>query len=195
MLWNDPDLPEWTPAHFRIVDHPVRNFSARQPPGVAIDALVIHDTETLDAASVLATFDNAAEQRSSHLLIDRDGTTYTLVDLAHKAWHAGVSSLFGRDDVNEFSIGLELVGVAEPEPGTHRAGPQETTLDYTDAQLTTLLAVTVHLVSVYGIPLNRIVGHADIAVPRGRKRDPGPGFPWRDYLAAIGWQLLRRQMA
>ena len=194
MIWKEPQLPDFGPDHFLIVYHSVRNFSARSPAGVAIDAIIIHDTATLSVASVLETFDNPAEQRSSHYLIDRDGSTYELVDPAQKAWHAGASSLWGRDDVNEVSIGIELVGVDVPAPGTHRMGQHETTLGYTDAQLTTLLALTVHLVDRYpGILLNRIVGHEHIAVPRGRKTDPGPDFPWREYLEAVGWYRLGRQ--
>src|SRR5882724_11239890 len=90
-------LPTW-PDHFRLVEHPVRNWSERRPPGVAIDCLVIHDTETLSVPSVLETFDNPREQRSAHYLIDRDGTTYRMVADDKKAWHAGRSHLAGRDD-------------------------------------------------------------------------------------------------
>jgi N-acetylmuramoyl-L-alanine amidase len=191
MEWRDAQLPTFTPEHYRIVDHPVRNFSPRQPPGVAIDAIVIHDTATLDVASVLATFDNLAEQRSAHFVIDRDGTTYQLVAPRFKAWHAGESALWGRADVNEFSIGIELVDVDEPAAGTHRQGPHETTLGYTDAQLTACLALCVSLVMTYpGITVNRIVGHEHVALPPGRKVDPGPDFPWREFLEAVGWHVL-----
>ncbi len=192
MIWRDPELAAFGPPLYRVIDRPVRNHSARTPPGVAIDALVIHDTATLSAASVLATFDNPAEQRSSHFLLDRDGTTYALVPVARKAWHAGVSSLWGREDVNAYSVGIELVDVDRPAPGAVTVGDGET---YTDAQLTALLALTVHLVETLpAITLHRIVGHEHIAVPRGRKVDPGPDFPWREYLDAVGWHLLRRQV-
>ena len=177
-------LPPY-PAAFRVVEHPVRNFSDRQPPGVAIDCVVVHDTATLSVASVLATFANPAEQRSSHYLIDRDGTTYALVDPSKKAWHAGRSSLGGRDDVNEFSVGIELIDV-----DTVDIVPPIT---YTDAQLTTLVALTVDLVVRFFIPLERIVGHAAIAVPAGRKTDPGPDFPWTDFLAAVDYHAARRR--
>jgi N-acetylmuramoyl-L-alanine amidase len=187
------ELPDFGPELYRIVDRPVRNHSARsaRPDGVTIDALVIHDTETLDVWSVLSTFDNPTEARSAHYVIDREGSTYRLVDPARKAWHAGVSALWGQQDVNEFSIGIELVGIAAPAPGTHLDAH---TLDYTNAQLTTLCALTVDLMQRYPIPLNRIVGHADIALPRGRKTDPGPAFPWREYLEVVGMHAARRAL-
>lgn len=192
MIWQDPQLADFGPPAYRVVHHPVRNHSARQPTGVAIDAIVLHDTATLSVPSVLATFDAVAEQRSSHYLLDRDGTTYRLVEPARKAWHAGVSSLWGRDNVNDSSLGIELVDVDRPAPGAATIGAGET---YTDAQLTALLALTVDLVVTYpAISLNRIVGHEHIAVPRGRKVDPGPDFPWREYLDAVGWHLTRRRI-
>ena len=175
-------LPAW-PDDFRLVDAPVRNWSERRPPGVAVDCIVIHDTETLSVKSVLATFDNPAEQRSAHYLIDRDGTTYRMVDEAKKAWHAGVSKLGDRDDVNEFSIGIELMDVDQ--------GPAAVT--YTDAQLTTLVALTVDLMLRHLVPLERVVGHAQIAMPPGRKTDPGRDFPWTDFLVAIDYHASRRR--
>lgn len=177
MNWQDDALPAWSPAAYRIRERPVRNWSERMPTGVAVSALVIHATVDDDVERVLRTFDTAAEQRSSHYLIARDGTMVRLVDERRKAWHAGVSSLWHQPDVNEWSIGVELVAV-----------PPEL---YTDAQLTTLLAFTVECCGrTPALTLNRIVGHADIATPRGRKTDPA-GFPWRDFLPAVGYHLTR----
>lgn len=50
---------------------------------------------------------------SSHYLIGRNGKIYYLVDEEKKAWHAGVSRMpppDRREGVNDFSIGIELVG-------------------------------------------------------------------------------------
>lgn len=182
MIWRDP-LPPFGPPAFRVLERPVKNHSAR-PAGAVIDAIVIHDTATLSVESVLHHFDDPASQASAHYLIDRDGTTYRLVDPARKAWHAGVSLLWGgreRDhDVNQSSLGIELIDVAgDPYP---------------DAQLTALLALTVDVVLTYpAIALHRIVGHEHVALPPGRKVDPGPDFPWGPFLEAVGWQLLERR--
>jgi len=191
MIWTDP-LPPFGPPAFRVVERPVRNQSARAP-GAAIDAIVLHDTTTRSVQSVLHHFDDSASQASAHFLLDRDGTTYRLVDPARKAWHAGVSILWGVEDLNQRSVGIELVDVDQPAPGSLTVGPGDT---YTDAQLTALLALTVDLVlSFPAITLHRIVGHEHIAVPRGRKVDPGPDFPWGPFLEAVGWQLQERRRA
>jgi N-acetyl-anhydromuramyl-L-alanine amidase AmpD len=50
---------------------------------------------------------------SSHYAIDRDGKIYLLVPEEKKAWHAGVSRMpppDNRKNVNDFSIGIELIG-------------------------------------------------------------------------------------
>jgi len=53
---------------------------------------------------------------SSHYVIDRNGKIYNLVPEEKKAWHAGVSKMpepDNRSGVNDFSIGIELIGNEE----------------------------------------------------------------------------------
>ncbi|MEE4190160.1 MAG: 1,6-anhydro-N-acetylmuramyl-L-alanine amidase AmpD [Halieaceae bacterium] len=103
---------------------------------------------------------------SSHLLIERDGAVTQFVSLADRAWHAGVSSFEGRDNCNDFSIGIELEGCD--------------TEAYTDAQYAALAAITGELMRAYpAITRDRITGHSDIAP--GRKTDPGPAFDWAHF--------------
>ena len=48
---------------------------------------------------------------SSHFLIRRDGALLQFVSCDDRAWHAGASRWRGRDDCNDFSIGIELEGL------------------------------------------------------------------------------------
>ena len=98
---------------------------------------------------------------SSHLLIKRNGETLQFVDFADKAWHAGISYYQGRDDCNDFSIGIELEGADD--------------IAYTKAQYRELNKILAYLCQQY--PIKYIVGHSDIAP--GRKSDPGRAFDWR----------------
>jgi AmpD protein len=108
---------------------------------------------------------------SSHLLIDRAGDTMQFVGLDQRAWHAGHSSYGGRDNCNDFSIGIELEGV---DDGV-----------YTEQQYRSLLHLSRQIMINYPqITQDRIVGHCDIAP--GRKTDPGTAFDWRYFLAALG---------
>ena len=103
---------------------------------------------------------------SAHLLIQRTGELLQFVNFGERAWHAGQSCYQGRDNCNDFSIGIELEG-SDDEP-------------YTAAQYAALVAVTALLMQHYpAIGAHRIVGHSDIAP--GRKTDPGPAFDWARY--------------
>ena len=68
-------------------------------------------------------------------------------------------------NVNDFSIGIELVGTADS--------------GFTDRQLASLYELLARLVQQYRIPSNRVVGHLHISP--GRKIDPDGydgQFPW-----------------
>ena len=109
-------------------------------------------------------------QVSAHLLIERTGRVIQFVPFNKRAWHAGLSSFEGREQCNDFSIGIELEGTDDQL--------------FTDEQYEQLSNITQQLVSVYpSISLDRIVGHSDIAP--GRKTDPGPCFDWSRYLNSL----------
>ena len=103
---------------------------------------------------------------SAHLLGRRDGTVVQYVPFNLKAWHAGKSWFEGREQCNDFSIGIELEGCDERP--------------FSDAQYGSLIAITAGLLEAYpGLSAERICGHSDIAP--GRKTDPGPCFDWSRY--------------
>ncbi|MCX8712777.1 1,6-anhydro-N-acetylmuramyl-L-alanine amidase AmpD [Gilliamella sp. B3464] len=104
---------------------------------------------------------------SSHLFIRRDGQIIQFVPFDKRAWHAGQSSFEGRENCNNFSIGIEMEGCD--------------TDDFTDYQYQQLAAVTLLLQHTYGI--KNITGHSDIAPER--KTDPGPCFNWQYYRKLI----------
>ena len=106
---------------------------------------------------------------SSHLLIDRNGAITQYVPFTKRAWHAGKSSFNGREQCNDFAIGIELEGCDEEA--------------YCEKQYTTLAKVTDLICQRWNkITKDRIVGHSDIAP--GRKTDPGPSFN-RDYYFSL----------
>src|SRR5258705_9724909 len=93
----------------RIADHPSPNCDER-PAGTVIDTIVIHATVLDNMREVIEHFSSSQSRVSSHYTIDRDGTIVSHVPEAARAWHAGVSRMKdGRANVNDFSIGIELV--------------------------------------------------------------------------------------
>lgn len=106
----------------------------------------------------------AAMRVSAHFLIERDGAISQFVSCLQRAWHAGVSRFEGRENCNDFSLGIELEGTDE--------------LPFTEAQYQALIALSKQLLAAYpSLTLQRICGHSDIAP--GRKTDPGPAFDWQ----------------
>ena len=65
--------------------------------------------------------DEIADLRvSAHFLILRDGHIKQYVPTTARAWHAGASVYAGRENCNDFSIGIELNG-SDHQPYTLRS--------------------------------------------------------------------------
>ena len=99
---------------------------------------------------------------SAHYLIRADGAVWQLVDEAQRAWHAGVGSWQGLDDINSRSIGIEL-----DNRGTH---------PFAEPQMDALEGLLRGIMRRWSIPAEGVIGHSDMAP--GRKTDPGPRFDW-----------------
>ena len=115
-------------------------------------------------ASEHAYFAGIVDMRvSAHFFIERDGQISQFVSCLQRAWHAGVSSFAGRENCNDFSLGIELEGTDD--------------LPYSEAQYDALVPLVQQLLAAYpALSVERICGHSDIAP--GRKTDPGPAFDW-----------------
>ena len=148
-----------------IIDKASPNFDSRD--GHAIDMLVLHYTGMKSAANALDRLCDPTAKVSAHYAIDEDGKIYQLVAEENRAWHAGVSFWRGHTNINQRSIGIELVN-----PGHdygYRAFPQ--------AQMVSLAELCKDILSRHAIPARNVVGHSDIAPER--KEDPGELFDWQ----------------
>ena len=107
---------------------------------------------------------------SSHILIKRTGEIIQFVPFNKRAWHAGISTYKGRDNCNDFSIGIELEGSEDDI--------------FEDIQYEKLSQITSLLMQEYtDINKENIKGHSDVAP--GRKTDPGNLFDWDRYLSNV----------
>ena len=131
------------------------------PPGVYRgDAVERLFANTLDCGRH-PYFANLRDLRvSSHFLVRRSGVLLQFVSCDQRAWHAGASRWRGRDNCNDWSIGVEIEGLE---------GLAFAPVQY--RQLRRLLTAVVRR-----HPIADIVGHEHVAP--GRKHDPGPGFDW-----------------
>ena len=108
---------------------------------------------------------------SAHYLVSDNKLepVYSLVNENKRAWHAGVSDWKGRNNLNDTSIGIEIVNDGDVS-GTF--------VPYKDFQIKEVAVLVKYLADKYEIPATNILGHSDIAPQR--KSDPGPLFPWRE---------------
>jgi AmpD protein len=106
---------------------------------------------------------------SAHFYVRRGGELWQFVSCDQRAWHAGASSHQGRENCNDFSVGIELEGL-EGQP-------------FELAQYEALAALSAAIAQAY--PIRHIAGHEHIAP--GRKADPGPAFDWPAMHRSLGW--------
>ncbi len=161
--------------------------------GERVKLLVMHFTAIDYKESVEALVEEGG--LSAHYLIpERHDPSYTsdklkviqLVDESDRAWHAGSSFWQGRIDVNDQSIGIEIVNVPECfrdsdslQSETRENGSDRLCLfpDYDPKQIELLVELSKQILARNpDISPTRVVGHSDITPQR--KNDPGPRFPW-----------------
>src|SRR3569833_1058042 len=126
---------------------PSPNYGERNK-GRQPDMILLHYTGMPDVEGALARLCSAGTEVSAHYVVLEDGRIVQCVQEAKRAWHAGVSSWAGEDDVNSCSIGIEIVNRG------HDWG-------YPEFPLRQIAAV---------------IAHSDVAP--ARKKDPGEKFPW-----------------
>ncbi len=166
---------------------PSPNRSPR-PPQTSVEALIVHCISLppgefggdaveqffcnrLDAGGHPYYRAIARMKVSAHFFLRRDGGAVQFVPVHECAWHAGESSCLGRGRVNDFSVGVELEGVAGG--------------DFTDAQYGALAELSGALMRVFpGLRPQHIFAHSEIAPQR--KSDPGDGFDWPRYRQMLG---------
>jgi N-acetyl-anhydromuramyl-L-alanine amidase AmpD len=159
------------PSNLKPESFPSPNCDDR-PGSTIVDTVVVHATVLDSIEEVIRHFAATASGVSAHYTIGRDGRIVSHVPEDKRAWHAGQSRMQdGRTQVNDFSIGIELVnrndGV-DPFPAS---------------QIQALRRLLQSIMSRHDI--RHVVPHYECADPPGRKSDPaGYDASWiRDLLS------------
>lgn len=145
----------------KIEQYPSPNHGERRD-GQKPSLIVLHYTAMQTAEAARDRLCDPETEVSAHYLIARDGRCLQLVNETRRAWHAGVGEWQGQGDVNSRSIGIEL-----DNRGNH---------PFSNRQMDTLEALLRDVQKRWGIGLDGVIGHSDMAP--GRKVDPGPHFDW-----------------
>jgi len=161
-----------------ITQTPSPNFNMRKHK---LDMLVLHYTGMATGEEALERMCDPAAEVSAHYMVWEDGRITQLVDEDKRAWHAGVASWQGQQDLNSRSIGIEIVNGGHDFPLPDGGLPP-----YPRPQIHALLDLVHDILGRHDISATRILGHSDIAPLR--KQDPGEHFPW-ERLARAGISL------
>lgn len=159
-----------------------KSYSAAAQNG-RIRFLIFHYTAEDNATSLKLL---TGQDVSAHYLISdrvdsrtQEPIVYRLVMEDKRAWHAGVSNWNGRVNLNDSSVGIEIVN-----PGfTEDLTGHKTWYSYRLPQIKALAALSREIIRRYDITPDNVLGHSDVAPLR--KQDPGKLFPWKA-LAAEG---------
>ncbi len=167
--------------------------------------LVIHHT-SINYAKSLKALTEPHGVSAHYMITEKNDSSYPdnkaeiiqLVDENKRAWQAGRSYWQGQHNLNDQSIGIELVYVSncsrdEQHISQFRKLNSDAISDqicfypdFDDQQIDLLIKLVKDILKRNPeITPDRIIGHADIAPDR--RVDPGPRFPWqRLYKAGIG---------
>jgi N-acetylmuramoyl-L-alanine amidase len=158
-----PDYPKaiWRPASSQ-------NYGNR-PAGAVISCVVLHATAG-GLSGTLAWFANPSAGVSSHYVAAKNGDVYQMVEESKLAHHAGASNFQGRQNFNDFSIGIEIVNLNDGQD------------PYPADQFEAMVGLVGYLVQKYNIQREWIVTHAEISTVG--KTDPR-GFPVHELVMRI----------
>ena len=143
------------------------NYSRNSRPKKTIKFIIIHYTGMQSEIESINRLINKNSKVSCHYLINRKGTIMQMVKENKIAWHAGVSRWKNIKNLNQNSIGIELVNKG------HFFGYE----NYSNLQINSLIKLCSKLKKRYKIQKEKFLGHSDIAPYR--KIDPGEKFPWK----------------
>lgn len=134
--------------------------------------VILHYTALDDDKSVSTLTQQSV---SAHYLVSTlpDKDIYQIVDENKRAYHAGISFWRKDQQLNDTSIGIEIVNRGY----TTDSANNRVFYPYPDEQFRKVAALVKDIVTRYNIPPTNILAHSDIAPTR--KQDPGPLFPWK----------------
>ncbi|MDA9619048.1 N-acetylmuramoyl-L-alanine amidase [Candidatus Pelagibacter bacterium] len=143
------------------------NYSKKKRLKRDIKFVIIHYTGMQSEIESLKRLKDPKYKVSCHYIISRKGKVTQMVREEDIAWHAGKSRWKKFKNLNNYSIGIELINKG------HQFGYQ----NFSHQQISSLVKLCKKIKKKYFIKKENFLGHSDIAPLR--KTDPGEKFPWK----------------
>ena len=150
-----------------IISNLSPNYSKKVRTKSLIKFVIIHYTGMQSEIESIKRLKDPKYKVSCHYLINRKGKVIRMVNDNNIAWHAGKSKWKKFNNLNNYSIGIELVNKG------HEFGYQ----NFSKKQIDSLIKLCKKLKKKYLIKKENFLGHSDVAPLR--KNDPGEKFPWK----------------
>ena len=134
--------------------------------------VILHYTALNDEKSISTLTQQSV---SAHYLVSTlpDKEIYQIVDENKRAYHAGISFWRKDQQINDTSIGIEIVNLGYSVDSLNN----KVFYPYPEEQFRKVAALVKDIVTRYNIPPTNVLAHSDIAPTR--KQDPGALFPWK----------------
>lgn len=133
--------------------------------------IVLHHTATKEGSIKGVINQLTVWPVSCHFIVDTNGDIYQIGILTDILWHAGVSQWDGKSNMNNYSVGIEIIW---PLPW------------FTDAQRKSVRELVNYLLDTLKLLPSRIIRHKDIAP--GRKTDVDDSFWNNEYKTFTDYQ-------
>ncbi len=171
------------PDYAASVWRPSPNYNSRPSGDIGKVGMVIIHTCEGGYTGCWSTLTSSSSGVSAHYVVKEDGSEISqLVREADRAWHigatydcannSGVECWRNGYSSNHFTVGIEHAGYASQS-------------SFPTSQIQASAKLVCDISKAYGIPRDRyhVVGHGQLQ-PYNRT-DPGPNWPWTDYLSKI----------
>ncbi|MBM3631483.1 MAG: hypothetical protein FJX00_00620 [Alphaproteobacteria bacterium] len=162
-----------------------RNHYFMRPEGQAVTTIILHDTVGTVFSTLNRFSDGKEPALNAHYVVTRKegvvpgGLVIEMVPPPLMAQHAWPSWFRGKDDANQYAIGIELVGKGFVDQGRKRSF-----YVYDSGQIKALAVLLARLVKEYAIRPENILSHGDVSPQR--KYDVTILFPWRELYEKYG---------
>jgi N-acetyl-anhydromuramyl-L-alanine amidase AmpD len=160
--------------HRRATQDHLRRAESQHPkqrqPSIKPEAVVLHHSDGSYRGGV-EWIANPASKVSYHVLISRDGRRTVFANDTDRCWHAGKSNWMGRPDLNSWSLGLAWEGNTYEYPLGEDA-------------MASAIEYLVPRMRKWGIPMNMVVTHQQVAPTRKTDISPGDAARFKTRLKA-----------